>query len=132
RKWLKLIEHSNAAFAHSGSPILAGDTLLIHFTDLVALNTKTSSEAWRVKRPTSHGTPLVTRIGEVDVVLTPKGTMLRTEDGKVLAEGLGSCGSNSPILHDGVVYYAHGQASAVRLPASLAEPVKVEKLWKTR
>ena len=38
RKWLKLIEHSNAAFAHSGSPILAGDKLVIHFTDLVALD----------------------------------------------------------------------------------------------
>src|SRR6185312_11812974 len=33
RKWLKLIEHSNAAYAHSGSPILLGDKLLIHFTD---------------------------------------------------------------------------------------------------
>src|SRR5438552_1952047 len=57
---MKLIEHSNAAYARSGSPILAGDKLLIHFTDLVALDAKTGSEAWRVKRPTSHGTPLVT------------------------------------------------------------------------
>ncbi len=44
RKWLKLIEHSNAPFAHSGSPILAGDKLLIHFTDLVALDPKTGNE----------------------------------------------------------------------------------------
>ena len=29
RKWLKLIEHSNAAFAHSGSPLLVGDKLLM-------------------------------------------------------------------------------------------------------
>jgi outer membrane protein assembly factor BamB len=34
RQWLKLIEHSNLTFAHSGSPILAGGRLLIHFTDL--------------------------------------------------------------------------------------------------
>ena len=130
RKWLKLIEHSNAAYAHSGSPILVGDKLLIHFTDLVALDTKTGSEVWRLKRPTSHGTPLATRVGDVDVVLTPKGTMVRAEDGKVLAEGLGSCGANSPILHEGVVYYVHGRASATRLPASLDEPVKVQTLWK--
>jgi outer membrane protein assembly factor BamB len=107
-----------------------GDNLLIHFTDLVALDTKTGSEVWRVKRPTSHGTPLATRIGNVDVVLTPKGLMVRAQDGKVLAERLGSCGANSPILHDGVVYYVHGHANAIRLPISLAEPVKVEALWK--
>ncbi|MBM4073131.1 MAG: hypothetical protein FJ271_30040 [Planctomycetes bacterium] len=130
RKWLKLIEHSNAAYAHSSSPILVGDKLLIHFTDLVALDTKTGTEVWRINHPTSHGTSLVTRIGDVDVVLTPKGLMVRAQDGKVLAERLGSCGANSPILHDGVVYYVHGRANAIRLPESLVEPVKVETLWK--
>jgi outer membrane protein assembly factor BamB len=130
RKWLKLVEHSNAAFAHSGSPILAGDKLLIHFTDLVALETQTGSEAWRVKHPTSHGTPLATRIGDVDVVLTPKGTMLRAQDGKVLAERLGSCGANSPILHNGIIHYVHGQAIASALPLSLTEPLNVQTLWK--
>src|SRR5437763_13075786 len=63
RKWLRLIEHFNDQFAHSGSPVLAGDKLLIHFTDLVALDRKTGAEAWRLKRPMSHGTPLATRVG---------------------------------------------------------------------
>jgi len=130
RKWLKLIEHSNAPFAHSGSPVLVGDKLLIHFTDLVALDMKTGTESWRLKCPTGHGTPLVTRIGDVDVVLTPKGALVRGQDGKLLADKLGSCGANSPILHEGIVYYVHGPATAVRLPESLAEPVKVAVLWK--
>jgi outer membrane protein assembly factor BamB len=130
RKWLKLVEHSNDQFAHSGSPVLAGDRLLIHFTDLVALDTKTGTESWRLKRPTSHGTPLVTRVGDVDVVLTPKGVLARAEDGKVLAEGLGSCGANSPVLHEGIVYYVHGNATAVRLPESIAEPMKLPAMWK--
>src|SRR5207244_7702698 len=98
RQWLKLIEHSNAPFAHSGSPVLAGDKLLIHFTDLVALDPKTGTESWRLMRPTSHGTLLVTRIGDVDVILTPKGALVRERDGKLLATGLGWCGSNSPVL----------------------------------
>jgi outer membrane protein assembly factor BamB len=131
RKWLKLIEHSNAPYAHSCSPVLVGDKVLIHFTDLVALDMKTGDEVWRLQRPTAHGTPLVTRIGDVDVVFTPKGLMIRAQDGKILAEKLGSCGANSPILHDGVVYYVHGQATANRLPASLPEPVKLEMLWRT-
>ena len=130
RKWLKLVEHSNAAYAHGGSPVLAAGKLLIHFTDLVALDMKTGTESWRLQRPTSHGTPLVTRIGDVDVVLTPKGEMVRVRDGKLLADRLGSCGSNSPILHDGVVYYVRGQANAIRLPQSVEETMKIPPLWK--
>ena len=130
RKWIKLIEHSNAPYAHSGSPVLAGDRLLIHFTDLVGLDTKTGTESWRLKLPTGHGTPLVTRIGDVDVLLTPKGALVRARDGKLLANGLGSCGANSPVRHEDLVYYVHGPANAVRLPASVEEPVKVPVLWK--
>ncbi len=131
RKWLKLIEHSNASFAHSGSPILAAGKLVVHFTDLVALDPNTGDEVWRVKLPTSHGTSLTTRIGDVDVILTPGGAMVRADDGTVLAKGLGSCGANSPVLNDGVVYYVKGQANAFRLPASLAElPAKPQPLWK--
>jgi outer membrane protein assembly factor BamB len=130
RKWLKLIEHSNAAFAHSGSPILAGGHLVIHYTDLVALNPKTGEEVWRVKRPTKHGTPTVARVDDTDVIFTPNGTMVRADTGKVLAEGLGHCGANSPILHEGCVYWVSNQVNAIRLPTSLKEPVKPEKLWK--
>jgi outer membrane protein assembly factor BamB len=130
RKWLKLIEHSNAAFAHSGSPILVAGKVVVHFTDLVALDPETGDESWRLKFPTSHGTGLVTRIGDVDVILTPKGAMVRAEDGKLLTNQLGSCGANSPILHDGVVYYVHGPASAFRLPEAVAEKMKISPLWK--
>jgi outer membrane protein assembly factor BamB len=130
RRWLKLVEHSNASYAHSGSPVLAAGRLVIHFTDLVALDPKTGDEVWRLKHPTSHGTPLVTRVGTIDVVLTPNGALVRAADGKLLADRLGSCGSNSPVLRDGVVYYVRGQANAVRLPGSLAGPVKPQPLWK--
>src|SRR5262249_51157876 len=123
-------EHSNAAFAHSGSPVLAGGKLLVHFTDLVALDPKTGTESWRLKHPTSHGTCLVTRIGDEDVVFTPKGALVRARDGKLLADKFGSCGANSPILHDGIVYYVHGAATAVRLPKTLEEPVKPAVVWK--
>src|SRR5262249_15013855 len=123
-------EHSNAAYAHSGSPILVDGKLLIHFTDLVALDPKTGEEVWRLKRPTAHGTPLPTKIGDTHVVLTPKGLVVRAQDGKILAERLGSWGANSPILHDGIVYYVHGHATASRLPAAADETVKVQQVWK--
>jgi hypothetical protein len=130
RKWLKLIEHTNLAFAHSGSPVLVGDKLLIQFTDLVALDPKTGGEVWRLKCPAGWGTPLATRIGDVDVVFTPKGALVRVQDGKLLADKLGSCGANSPILQDRTVYYVHGNAVAFRLPESITDPLKLEVLWK--
>ncbi len=55
---------------------------------------------------------------------------MRAEDGKLLTDKLGSCGSNSPILHDGVVYYVHGSVTATRLPASIDEVTKLKPLWK--
>jgi outer membrane protein assembly factor BamB len=130
RQWLKLIEHSNASFAHSGSPVLVADKLIIHFTDLVALDPKTGEESWRVKLPTAHGTPIPTRIGDDEAVVTPRGTLVRAKDGKVLAEDLGSCGSNSPVLQDHTVYFVHGDVRAVRLPQSVGESKKLEPLWK--
>ena len=130
RQWLKLIEHSNLTYAHSGSPILVAGKLVIHFTDLVALNPKTGSEVWRLKVPAGWGTPLATRVGEVDVILTPKGGLVRAEDGKLLADRLGSCGANSPIIHKDIVYFAHGAVSAFRIPASITEPLKPEYVWK--
>jgi outer membrane protein assembly factor BamB len=131
RKWLKLVEHSNASFAHSGSPILVAGKLVVHFTDLVALDPDTGDEVWRLKHPTSHGTCLVTRIGDVDVILTPRGAMVRAEDGKLLTDRLGSCGANSPILNNGTVYYVHGGAVAFRLPESITESLKkIQPLWK--
>jgi outer membrane protein assembly factor BamB len=130
RKWLKLIEHSNLAFAHSASPLLVKGKLLVHFTDLVALDPNTGNEVWRLQLPGGHGTPVAARIGDVDVVATPKGALVRVSDGKLLAKGLGSCGANSPIVHDGIVYYVNGGANAVRLPEAIVEPVKPKVVWK--
>jgi outer membrane protein assembly factor BamB len=130
RKWLKLVEHTTLTFAHSASPILAGDTLVVHFTDLIGLDPKTGNEVWRLKHPASYGTPLPARIGAVDVVFSPKGALVRAHDGKILADKLGSCGANSPTLHEGVVYYAHGTALAYRLRDLSAEPGKPLALWK--
>jgi outer membrane protein assembly factor BamB len=130
RKWLRLVEHSTAPFAHSGSPVLAGDHVVVHFADLVALRTKDGAEAWRVKCGPTHGTSLTTRIGSVDVLVTPGGMLVRADDGTVLAERMGTSGANSPLLHEGKVYYVRsGSATAVKLPATLTPPVKVETLW---
>ena len=81
-----------------------------------------------MKNPPLHGTSIPTRVGGVDVVLTPTGHMVRVADGKILADKLGRCGENSPILHDNIAYFIAGNATAVKLPSSADD--KLETLWK--
>jgi outer membrane protein assembly factor BamB len=128
RRWLKLLEHSTAAYGHGSSPTLVGDKLLAHYADLVALDIKDGAESWRVKIPPLHGTCIATRLGDVDVVLHPTGKVIRVADGKILADKLGSCGDNSPILHGDIAYFIAGGTTAVRLPAT--PDGKVDSLWK--
>lgn len=128
RRWLKLMEHSIADYGHGSSPTLIGDKLLVHYADLVALDIRDGSECWRHKIRPLHGTSIATRIDGVDIALTPTGQMIRVSDGKILADKLGSCGDNAPILHDQTVFYIGGGAKAVKLPASLS--AAPESLWK--
>ncbi len=130
RLWLKLIEHPTAAYGHGASPVLIKDKLLVHFSDLVALNTKDGSEVWRTKISPSHGTSMHTRIGEVDVVVHPSGKIVRVDDGVIVAKNLGSCGPNSPLIQEGKAFFMAGQARGFTLPTSLESPMKIEPLWK--
>jgi outer membrane protein assembly factor BamB len=128
RRWLHQMEHSSANYGHGSSPTLAGDKLLVHYADLVALDIKDGSECWRLKRPPLHGTSIATRIDGVDVVFTPTGAMIRVSDGTILADKLGACGDNAPILHDKIAYFIAGNSRAVRLPETPTG--KIESLWK--
>ena len=47
-----------------------------------------------------------------------------------LADRLGSCNANSPVLHKGTVYFVRGDVQAIRLPESAVETKKVPVLWK--
>jgi outer membrane protein assembly factor BamB len=130
RRWLTLMEHSNAEYGHGSSPTLIGDKLILRYADLVALDIKDGSESWRVKfaGKALHGTAIATRIGGVDVAITPTGQIVRVADGKIVADKLGSCGDNAPILHDGIAYFISGGSTAVRLPSSI--DAKPEAIWK--
>lgn len=130
RQWLKLIDQPTAAYGHGSSPLLVGDKLLVHFTDLVALNTADGSEAWRVKIQPGHGTSMHTRLGDVDVAIHPSGQVLRISDGAVLAKGLGQTGPNSPLVQDGKVFFVAGQLRGYTLPTSSEIPATWPPLWK--
>lgn len=129
-------------WGHSSSPLLVGDTLVVRLTDLIGLDAATGREKWRVQDvgagPQYFGTPAVVRVGDVDVVVTPRGDLYRASDGKEFAKGLMCMGYSypSPVAQDGTVYMFQGydekaRGWAVRLsPGEQGGDVKAELLWK--
>lgn len=130
RRWARFVEAPTITFGHASSPVLAGGKLIIHLNDLFALDAATGETAWQVALGAQHASPIITRVGETAVVVSPAGAVVRAADGKVLLkDGSLSSSESSPVLIDRVLYETPGDARAVRLVAAGEGAVKLEKVW---
>jgi hypothetical protein len=117
-------------YGRTASPVLVGRRLLVHFGPLVCQDAATGKRLWQCDAAkASYGTPAPARIGDVDVVVTPKGDVVRVADGKVLASELGSSGYTSPVVVGRVVYFLDRFTSAVELPDKAADTIQPKELW---
>lgn len=130
-RWVNWFDlQPSTQYGRTASPILVGGRLLVHFGPLVCLNASTGKVLWtNDTAKATYGTPTATRIGDVDVVITPKGHAVRISDGKTLAEDLGHCMYTSPVVQDGVVYFVDRSSSAVQLPETAGEKFIGKELW---
>ena len=106
-RWINWYDMRQATgYGRTASPVLVGQRLLVHFGPLVCLEAATGKVLWKndIAKAT-YGTPAAARIGDVDVVVTPKGQVVRVADGKILASDLGNCMYTSPVVQGGVVYF---------------------------
>ena len=132
RRWARVLEKPTRGWGHSASPVLVGRKLIVHIQDLVALDTRTGRELWRVKLGANWGSPIAARVGRTDVVISPTdGRIVRVSDGKVLAKKTGGLEFAAPVLHGGVVYFIEKKATAFRLPDAAGESVAPERIWKS-
>jgi len=132
RQWIRLIEIDQTELhGRAASPIVVGDRLVVHVTDLFCLDSRTGKTIWQQPAATAFGTPLPAKIGDTDVVITPKGDVFRVSDGKRLASGIADIEVTSPIAHDGVVYFVGSVAKALKLPRRISdtESLPFEQLW---
>jgi outer membrane protein assembly factor BamB len=107
----------------TASPVLVNNRLLVHFGSLVCLDSATGKLLWQNDQArATYGTPAVAKIGKVDVVVTPKGQVVRVSDGTILATDLGNCMYTSPVVKDRVVYFVDGAMTAVQLPQTVTDP----------
>ncbi len=114
----------------TSSPVLVGKRLLVHFGSLACLDAATGKLEWENQQArATYGTPAAVRIGDVDLVVTPKGNVVRVADGKTLASDLGNCMYTSPVVDGRNVYFLDGLMSAVRLPETVEEPFEFKELW---
>jgi outer membrane protein assembly factor BamB len=133
RRWHKYIEAPTITFGHASSPALAEGKLIVHLNDLFALDAATGEISWQVPLPARHASPIITRVGQTSVVISPAGAVIRLADGKVLAkDGVLSASECTPVLAGGVLYAVPGGAQAVRLIPAGQDGVKVQKLWQKR
>lgn len=134
RLWMRTVKTGPSSWGHSASPVLSGGLLIVHHGDVSALNLATGDTVWMRNSKTSYGSPVGTRIGDEDVVVTASGLLLRSRDGAILSDKLPRLPYNAPVVSDGVVYYAgvgDKHAAAWRLPATAEPESAVEELWKT-
>jgi outer membrane protein assembly factor BamB len=129
--WARFVESPTIAFGHSASPVLAGDRLIVHLEDLVALDLATGKELWRTAVPARHASSILTRLDEQDVLVTPAGPVVRVRDGKVLNKGKFSVSESTPLLDGRIIYASNsGRVQAVKLSAAGEDEAKLEEVWK--
>ncbi len=132
RLWARVVERPQHGWGHSASPALGGGRLIVHITDLIGLDPATGAEIWRAKSEEKFGSPVVTRVGDTDIVITPVGDVFRAADGVQLASGIGKLEYATPVVQDGVVYFIEKKATAVQLPKVLGETFDSKTLWVAR
>ena len=125
--WARIVQKPQHEWGISASPVLGGGVLIVHLVDLFGLDPATGAEKWRVSSKAKWGSPAVTKISGVDVVITPSGDVFRAADGQQLAEEIGKLEYAAPVVQDGVVYFIQKKAQAVELPTAM--PAFTPKGW---
>lgn len=132
RIWLRHIATQPKSMeGRSASPVLAGGRLIVHLSDLFALDPATGQVAWtQPEAGDAYGTPAATRLEEVDAVITPRGDLVRVSDGKVLCSDIGTAKFSSPIVRHGIACFADDTCVAAKLPAvNTGRVAAARELW---
>ncbi len=130
RSWIKFVETSPLGFGHSNSPVLAGNKLIVNIKNLNALNAATGEIEWQKPIRARYATPILVRLANEDVLITPSNAIVRVSDGATLAtdRALGSSEA-SPIVDGHIIYAQTRQTTAIRLPSIVGERIELKQLW---
>jgi len=131
RQWMRYINATERLeYGRSASPVLAGGRLVCMIGHLLALDTATGVTAWEAPDVAeTYGTPVAAKLGPTLVIVTPNGAVVRAADGKVLATGIGETAHTSPVVQNGVAFFADAHSSAVKLILKPDGHLETHELW---
>jgi hypothetical protein len=131
-KWATHIDTEPVSMdGRSASPIFAAGKLIVHLTELFALDPATGKILWRQEdAEDSFGTPAAGKIGDVDIVVTPMGNIVRVSDGKIFAKELGELTYATPVIMGKNLYMMGMDCSVFELPDKIVDnKAEVKKVW---
>jgi hypothetical protein len=125
--WTSFIDaRQNTAYGRSASPILADGKLIVHMTNLYAFDPAGGKQLWsNTDARCQYGTPAALRLNNANLIVTPAGDVLSAADGKNLNTQIGNTSNASPLVQDGLIFFAEKDVRAIRLGADL----KDESVW---
>ncbi len=125
--WTSFIDaRQNTAYGRSASPILADGKLIVHMTNLYAFDPASGKQLWvNAEARCQYGTPAALRQNNATLIVTPAGDVFNAADGKNLNSQIGNTSNVSPLVQDGLIYFAEKDVRAIRLGADY----KDESVW---
>ena len=83
-QWATRLDNPDHNWGGASSPILAGNTLVVRFSDWVGLDPTSGKEKWRVPTEITFNCPAVFQVEGTDYLFSARGQLIRAEDGKLL------------------------------------------------
>jgi len=126
-KWTSFIDaRQSTAYGRSASPILTEGKLIVHMTNLYAFDPASGKQLWvNADARCQYGTPAALRQASATLIVTPAGDVMNAADGKNLNTQIGNTSNVSPVVKDGLIYFAEKDVRAIRLGADY----KDESVW---
>ncbi|MEN9573234.1 MAG: hypothetical protein RL514_1089 [Verrucomicrobiota bacterium] len=123
-KWTAHIAaEPTTGYGRSASPLLVAGKLIVHISHLYAFDPATGAQRWvNSEAKSSYGTPVATKVGVVDLIVTPLGEVVRATDGVSVNSGIGRTTHASLIQSgDGEVCFGDSEVQTLRLNAAFKE-----------
>jgi len=124
----------------AASPVLVDDTVIVPLNHLYGLSATSGDTLWKGDVYQDYGSPVVISKYQTHLVVTPSGTVINVEDGKVVADSLGLVFYSSPVVSDTYVYFVGSREdneliryfSAANIQFSAIGQISTKKLWTTQ
>ena len=128
--WMKFVEAPGNR--HSASPVLVDGKLIVHLSNLVALDAASGETVWTAEAGARNGSPVVANVEGRQMIVTPGGAVVRVADGRIVARDQFQLSYSSPTVDGGVVYAGQDSGiKAVSVAGSASDDAVTQVAWES-